>query len=310
MLEFAQIEAGNYHLNLDTFELVSIFKNCILPHKKHAAEKHLNFTTNFTEEKIFVEIDLQCAENIINNLLDNAVKFTNQGYIEVELSVLLDRDLAICKVKDTGVGISTKYLEHLYQPFSQEDLDIGRAFEGNGLGLAIAKRYIEKMGGSLIVDSIKGVGSTFTFTLPLAKGPKADKLKTLTEKSNGMAKILMLDDAGESYDLVKAFLKDNFEINLKKYVEFHIDVLEKEKFIAVIFDVTKNHWEREIELCKELKLSLTSEIPVVILSSEFISERIDQFFEAGADEFLVKPFAKNDLIKIINRITTSTRKPS
>ena len=310
MLEFAQIEASNYHLSLETFELVSVFTNCIIPHKKHALEKQLNFTTNFTADRIFVEIDLQCAENVINNLLDNAVKFTNQGYIDIELGVLKERDLAICKVKDTGVGISTKYLEHLYQPFSQEDLDIGRTFEGNGLGLAIAKRYIEKMGGSLIVDSIKGVGSTFTFTLPLAKGAKAEKLKALTQKSNGAAKILMLDDAGESYDLVRAFLKDKFEINLMNYVDFHPDVLEKDKFIAVIFDVTKNYWDKGIEICKELKEIVTSEIPIVVLSSEFLSEKINQFYAAGADEFLVKPFGKNELIKLISRITTSSKSPS
>ena len=310
MLEFAQIEASNYNLNLETFELVSIFTNCIIPHKKRALEKQLNFTINFAEEKIYVEIDLQCAENVINNLLENAVKFTNQGYIDIELGVLEERDLAICKIKDTGVGISTKYLEHLYQPFSQEDLDIGRTFEGNGLGLAIAKRYIERMGGSLIVDSIKGVGSTFTFTLPLAKGAKAEKLKALTQKSNGTAKILMLDDAGESYDLVKAFLKDRFEINLIKYIDFHPDVLGKDKFVAVIFDVTKNYWEKGIELCKELKVSTTSEIPIVVLSSEFLSEKINQFYKAGANEFLVKPFAKSDLIEMINRVTTSAQSSS
>jgi CheY-like chemotaxis protein len=310
MLEFAQIEASNYNLNLETFELVSIFTNCIIPHKKRALEKQLNFTINFAEEKIYAEIDLQCAENVINNLLENAVKFTNRGYIDIELGVLEERDLAICKIKDTGVGISTKYLEHLYQPFSQEDLDIGRTFEGNGLGLAIAKRYIERMGGSLIVDSIKGVGSTFTFTLPLAKGAKAEKLKALTQKSNGTAKILMLDDAGESYDLVKAFLKERFEINLIKYIDFHPDVLGKDKFVAVIFDVTKNYWEKGIELCKELKVSATSEIPIVVLSSEFLSEKINQFYKAGANEFLVKPFAKSDLIEMINRVTTSAQSSS
>lgn len=310
MLEFAQIEAGNYHLNLETFELVSVFTNCIVPHKKRALEKHLNFTSNFAEEKIFVEIDLQCAENIINNILDNAVKFTHQGYIDIELGILKERDLAICKVKDTGVGISTKYLDHLYQPFSQEDLDIGRTFEGNGLGLAIAKRYIEKMGGSLIVDSIKGVGSTFTFTLPIAKGAKAEKLKALAQKSNGTARILMLDDAGESYELVKAFLKDNFEINLMKYVDFSPDVLTKDKFSAVIFDITKNYWDRGIELCKELKENVTAEVPIVVLSSEFLSEKINQFYKAGVNEFLVKPFAKNDLVELINRITATTESSS
>ncbi|MBT8380549.1 MAG: response regulator [Ignavibacteria bacterium] len=310
MLEFAQIEAGNYHLNLETFELVSIFHNCLTQHKKRAEEKNLNFTTNFTEEKIFVEIDLQCAENIINNLIDNSVKFTPKGYIEVELGILKERDLAICKLKDTGVGISTQYLDHLYQPFSQEDLEIGRTFEGNGLGLAISKRYIEKMGGSLIVDSIKGVGSTFTFTLPLAKGAKAEKLQAITQKSNGTPKILMLDDAGESYDLVKAFLKDDFEISLINYIDFNPGVFEKEKFIAVIFDVTKNYWDKGIELCKDLKENIETEVPIIILSSEFLSEKISQFYEAGAKEFLVKPFAKNDLIDMITRITTPTENPS
>lgn len=307
MLEFAQIEAGKYHLNLETFELISIFTNCMVPYKKRAQEKKLDFTTNFIEDKIFVEVDLQCAENIINILIDNAVKFTQKGYIDIEVGVLKERDLAICKVKDTGVGISTKYLDHLYQPFSQEDLDIGRTFEGNGLGLAISKRYIEKMGGSLIVDSIKGVGSTFTFTLPLAKGAKADRLRAITQKDNGTEKILMLDDAGESYHLIKAFLKDSFEINLVKYVDFRPDVLGNDQFSAVIFDITKNYWDKGLELCKELKENATSDVPIIVLSSEFLSEKIVQFYEAGANEFLVKPFAKNKLIDLINRITTSTK---
>jgi signal transduction histidine kinase len=87
------------------------------------------------------------------------VKFTRQGYIEIETSVLEDRELAVCKVKDSGIGISTEYIDHIFSPFSQEDLNISRHYEGNGLGLALAKKYLEKMGGSLLVDSIKGVGS-------------------------------------------------------------------------------------------------------------------------------------------------------
>ena len=67
-----------------------------------------------------------------------------QGYVDVEVNFMADRGLATCKIKDTGIGISSQYLDHLYQPFSQEDLNIGRNYEGNGLGLALAKRYIEK----------------------------------------------------------------------------------------------------------------------------------------------------------------------
>jgi signal transduction histidine kinase/ActR/RegA family two-component response regulator len=303
MLEFAQIEAGRYQLNIETFDLVIIFRNCIEPFKKKAAEKKLDFTVRFEEENIFVDIDLQCVEGVINNLLENAVKFTRQGYIDIEISLLKERELALCKIKDTGIGISSEYLDHLYQPFSQEDLDIGRSFEGNGLGLAISKRYLEKMGGSLIVDSIKGVGSTFTFTLPLSKIGKLERLKRTASKTNGQSKIIMLDDSGDSFELIRAFLKENYDIVLYSSKEFNSGILASEKFGALIFDVTINHWDKGLEIVREIKRNENQKIPILILSSEFLQEKIQQFRKAGADEFLVKPFAKGELVSLINKIT-------
>ena len=304
MLEFAQIEAGNFQLNLDTFDLQNVFNHCIIPYKKKALEKNLDFKANFVDGSVFVEVDLQCAEHVINNLLDNAVKFTQQGFIDVEVGLLKERGLAVCKVKDTGTGISTKYLDHLYQPFSQEDLDVGRTFEGNGLGLALSKRYIEKMGGSLLVDSIKGVGTTFTFTLPLAKQARVTHTEKKPEETNGVSKIIMLDDAGESYDLIKAFLKGSYDISVYNYRNFNEELVNEKDYKLIVFDITKNYWDRGLELCKRVKKTNSTNRPVVILSSEFMSEKIQQFYNAGADEFLVKPFSKNDLVNLIKKITS------
>jgi len=303
MLEFAQIEAGKFQLNIDTFDLQNVFNHCIIPYKKKALEKNLDFKTNFVDDSVFVEVDLQCAESVINNLLDNAVKFTQQGFIDVEVGLLKDRGLAICKLKDTGTGISTKYLDHLYQPFSQEDLDVGRSFEGNGLGLALSKKYIEKMGGSLLVDSIKGVGTTFTFTLPLAKQARVTHIEKKSEETNGVSKILMLDDAGESYDLIKAFLKGAYDISVYNYRNFTEELVNEKNYQLIVFDITKNFWDRGLDLCKQVKKNDSANRPVIILSSEFINEKIQQFYNAGADEFLVKPFSKSDLVNIIEKIT-------
>jgi signal transduction histidine kinase len=168
-LEFAQIEAGNYVLNIETVNLNSIITNCIDANRGIALQKNISIKTNFSKKKLLVDVDVQSLENTINNLLNNAVKFTRQGFIEIETGVIAQREIATCKIKDSGVGISTEYMDHLFRPFSQEDLNIGRSYEGNGLGLALAKRYLEKMGGSLLVDSIKGVGSTFTLILPLSQ---------------------------------------------------------------------------------------------------------------------------------------------
>jgi PAS domain S-box-containing protein len=302
MLEFAQIEAGNYKLNIETINLAHLIKNCVEPFKTKAAEKKLDFSLKIISENIFVDVDLQSAETIINNLVDNAIKFTRQGFIEFEVEAFNERDLAVCKIKDTGVGISTEYLDHLYRPFSQEELDIGRNFEGNGLGLAISKKYIEKMGGSLIVDSIKGVGSTFTFTLPLSKLGKTEPIAKVFKKSNGVSKILMLDDSGDSYPLIKAFLKDKFDVNLVPSQEFSSGFVTDENFSAIIFDVTVNYWNRSLDIVRKVRRNKDKKIPIVILSSEFLQEKIQQFRTAGADEFLVKPFAKGELVSLIDKV--------
>ncbi|MEJ2506176.1 MAG: ATP-binding protein [Ignavibacteriaceae bacterium] len=267
MLEFAQIEAGNY-----------------------------------PKKKIFVEMDLQCAETSINNLLENAIKFTRHGFIDVEISILEERGLATCKVKDTGIGISSQYLDHLYQPFSQEDLNIGRTFEGNGLGLALSKRYIEKMGGSILVDSIKGVGTTFTVTLPLSKNQTQTPATTITKENFELNNILMFDDSGETHDLIKVFLGSEYEFEVHKFREYKAKMIEDRSYSLIIIDIPKNLWDQSLEMVKEIKDNDPLKRPVLVLSSEFMHDKIAQFYQAGADKFLVKPFAKIDLLTAIENI--------
>jgi PAS domain S-box-containing protein len=298
MLEFAQIEAGNYNLNTETTDLISIIQDCLPEYQKQAKEKSLELRTNFSYKKIYVDVDVQCVENAFNNLISNALKFTNQGYVEVDVSTLPEKGLAICKVRDTGIGISTKYLDHLYQPFSQEDLNVGRNYEGNGLGLALAKRYIEKLGGSLLVDSIKGVGSTFTFTLPLNQS-KAFLTVSDLDESKGSNKILMIDNSGETFELVKAFLKNSFELSNYSIREFKLELVQDSSYSHFIFDVDKNYWQQGIFICKDIKRHDPFKRPIIVISSEYIEEKIKEFYQAGATKFLVKPFGKSNLTKII-----------
>ena len=299
MLEFAQIEAGNYVMNIETVELLSILRNTLNQALKSAQEKKLDMKTKFHEDEVFVDVDVQSLESALNNLLNNAVKFTRQGFIEIETSVLAERDLAVCKIKDSGIGISTEYMDHLFRPFSQEDLNVGRNFEGNGLGLALAKRYIEKMGGSLLVDSIKGVGSTFTFTLPLSQNKSKKDKNRESAKKQALKKLYIIDDLSESYELINAFLKNKYKIDSKNLNEFSSEILEQKDIEAFVLDVTQIHWEKCIQICKTIKREDPLKRPVLVISSEFIDEKIKKFYEAGADKFLVKPFSKNDLIKTL-----------
>lgn len=298
MLEFAQIESETYKLNIERIDILQVIQNQIDTIKPAAEEKGLKLNTVFNEKEIFVDVDLNCVENSLNNILNNAVKFTKQGFIEIEINMFEDRELAICKIKDSGVGISSEYMEHIFLPFSQEDLNIGRSFEGNGLGLTLSKKYIEKMGGSLILDSIKGVGTTVTFTLPLSQ----DSDETNNYDKNHLKKILMLDDSSDSFGLVNAYLKKSFEIDAHNFKEFKFNLLEKKDYRCILFDVNQNRWIESVQVCKELKKK-DSARPIIVISSEFEGDKIREFYEAGADKFLVKPFSKNDLLKSLEGLT-------
>lgn len=299
MLEFAHIEAGNYSITIETADLVGIIQGSLAQYEEAARAKGIELRTNFVHKKVFVDTDVQCTMNAFNNLLSNAVKFTNQGFIEVEVDVMEDKNLALCRVRDSGIGISTKYLDHLFQPFSQEDLNIGRSYEGNGLGLALAKRYLEKVGGSLLVDSIKGVGSTFTFTLPLTSSSKIkfddkEEAEILASK-----KILMLDNVGETYELIRAFLKRDYQIVNYTLRDFRIELTRDNSFSHIVFDVEKNFWQQAILICKDIKKNDPYKRPIIVISSEFIEEKIREFYNAGANKFLIKPFGKSELVKVL-----------
>ena len=303
MLEFAQIEAGNYKMSIDSYNLCEVVQSCIVANNQNAIEKNLEIKANFENEKIYVDMDLQCTEAAINNLLDNAIKFTRHGFIDVEISLLEDRGLATCKIKDTGIGISAQYLDHLHQPFSQEDLNIGRTYEGNGLGLALSKKYVEKMGGSILVDSIKGVGTTLTVTLPLSKNQFLESAELPAVEGVDFNKIYMFDDTQESYNLMQVFLRDKYEFENHNFDDYNIDFVKEDNFSIIILDVPKNLWDKCLAMVREIKDNDPFKRPVLVLSSEFMHDKIAKFYQSGADKFLVKPFSKNDLLVSIEKIT-------
>ena len=305
MLEFAQIEAGNYNMDVNGYDFCDIVQGCLDANKKSANEKKLEIKSNFEKESIYVDVDLQCTETAINNLLENAIKFTRQGYVDVEVNILADRGLATCKIKDTGIGISSKYLDHLYRPFSQEDLNIGRNYEGNGLGLALSKRYIEKMGGSILIDSIKGVGTTVTITLPLSKTQTKEQPELVSKSDADFNKILMIDDTGESYELIKVFLREAYSFDLHKFKEFDVSLLNQDVYSMIMVDVPKNLWNNCLQLVKQIKDNDPYKRPVLVMSSEFMHDKIAEFHQNGADKFLVKPFSKNDLVSALEKIAVS-----
>ncbi|HEY9871295.1 MAG TPA: PAS domain S-box protein [Candidatus Obscuribacterales bacterium] len=167
ILDFSKIEAGKLHLEIQDFDLLSVVESAAELVTDKAREKKLDLLTVVSPDvPECVRGDPGRLRQILVNLLDNGVKFTEKG--EVILRVEARDGSVRFSVKDTGIGMSAFVVEHLFQPFRQADGSITRRYGGTGLGLSISKRLVELMGGEIGVDTEEGRGSTFWFNLPMA----------------------------------------------------------------------------------------------------------------------------------------------
>lgn len=165
LLDISRIEAGHMTLELAPVSIQDIVRACLLNIEVQAHEKQLEVTLDTTEDAMMVMVDSLRLQQVINNLLSNALKFTEEGGIHVRLQYNAENHIQLC-VKDSGIGIAPQHLSIIFDEFRQADGSTTRRFGGTGLGLAISRYLIEMMGGKIWVESVVGEGSTFCFTLP------------------------------------------------------------------------------------------------------------------------------------------------
>jgi len=164
ILHISSLRAGTYRLNKTDMDIVSTTKSLFHRYYSAAAERGLEMIWRSDIVRADLHADPHSLELALTNLLDNAFKYTEKGSIAV--SVTGDGKHCSISVRDSGIGISDEYVEQVFDVFSQEKTGYNRPYDGLGLGLTLTKRYVELHGGSVAVESEKGVGSTFTMTLP------------------------------------------------------------------------------------------------------------------------------------------------
>lgn len=173
ILDLSKIEAGELTFANESFDFVKTVEKVTALIKPMAEEKGLNLVVNTSLPEINLVSDERRVEQILLNLLGNAVKFTNQGSIKIDCR--LNRKMLITNIKDTGIGIREEDIDKLFVPFSQIDSGLTRNHEGTGLGLSISKKLVKKLGGSISVKSEFGKGSTFVVSVPLDNDSEKQK---------------------------------------------------------------------------------------------------------------------------------------
>jgi signal transduction histidine kinase len=165
LLLFARLDAGREEVRLRDVDLRQVSRDAAAVAEPLALERNLQFHLDLPEDPVIIRTDADKVRQVLLNLVGNAVKYTHQGEIRVQLRKPAER-LAVISVRDTGVGISDQHVQQIFEPFWQVDPDQRTRDGGTGLGLSVVRRLVQLLGGDVSVESQLGTGSTFTVTLP------------------------------------------------------------------------------------------------------------------------------------------------
>ncbi len=294
ILELSQLEAGNAVLNLQKISLIQLAEQVLSKMAEKAIDKEISlqrdFQLNPAEDQLIA--DYRRIQQVIDNLLSNAIKFTPPGG-QVTVRIWRESQRMIVQVEDTGVGISPEHKPLIFQKFQQLDSSYHRRYEGTGLGLALTKQLVELHGGWINVSSEVGVGSIFTVELPIKKfnnNPSLPVKETETNYNSLGGIVLISEDEKNATSFCDLLINAGYQITWlvdASHALMNIQLLQPK---LVIIDTPLSDIE-DCELLEELRsYESTSILKILILiSHDFLPENLTIFWEAGADDYLVKP---------------------
>lgn len=298
ILEISRIETGQIEVSNRLFSLNALIKEVHHIYSEYAKSKGLNFKYHcpLKDEDSFIESDPVKLNQILLNLISNAIKFTDKGEVVFGYSVK-DKFIEFF-VKDTGFGIPEESKSRIFVRFAQADLSLSRGYEGAGLGLAISKGLVEILGGRIWFMSQKNYGTTFYFTIPYkskATAEKETKIKTqaVEKKIEGKEiKILVVEDDKINRDYFYNVLKNNYKVTLAATGMEAIEMCKKESFDVILMDIRLP----DIDGFNVTKIIREThpDVPIIAQSAYTTREETEKYLEIFND-YLTKPFTVSEI---------------
>lgn len=326
LLDFSRLKNRDIKLNLKPVDINALTDAVLSVARNLAGPKRLEFKNGIPRNIGLVEADEDRLQQILYNLIGNAIKFTERGTITV--GAKQKENMVEVWISDTGIGIPQERLDSIFRAFEQVDAGVSRSYEGTGLGLSISRHLVRLHGGDIRVKSALGRGSIFTFALPaIEKSPVADNRPTRSTVNRGPAEetpaVTAIEspasDAKQSLDKtpLQAFVVDDDPINLQvvanhlsmENITFQtatngIDALGLIESGApphiMLLDIMMPKMSG-YEVCRRVRKTLSpSELPIIILTAKNHVAELVEGFNCGANDYLIKPFSKDELIARVN----------
>jgi signal transduction histidine kinase/DNA-binding response OmpR family regulator len=320
ILDFSKIEAGQVELEKINFNLreqvEEVFKILGVKAKAKGLKLYFSLSPDIPAE---IKGDPVRLKQIIINLTNNALKFTSQGSISVEISpewIKAEQLMLRFRIVDTGIGISPEGKQKLFREFSQTDLSTTRKFGGTGLGLKISMDLVHLMGGAIDVESQEGKGSTFWFTAVFGQVIKTEEELRREEEQRQYSRsvsILLVEDNYISQKVAKSSLEKEGYVNIDIAINGRIAVqyFEQKAYEIILMDIRLPVMDgmEATRKIRKLERSMTDRKPAYIVAFTAYAMEGDRerFLETGMDDFVAKPFQSEELIRSIEKYTQKYR---
>ncbi len=307
VLDLSKIEAGELVLEETEFTLSKIITNIKLIFIDQVKLKKLSFELiNNIPEKTMFKADSNRLQQVIINLINNAIKFTKKGSITLTIDYknIDNKDCLYCSVKDTGIGIKEESKSKLFKQFSQADSSITKEFGGTGLGLALSKKIINTMLGTISFKSEFGVGSTFYFYCPIKKLNKLDESAVLIRSELIKfkdIKVLLVEDDFINQEVLSFLLKErSCIVDIADNGLEAIEKIEKAQYDIVLMDIQMPVMDGETAVRAIRKMDEFASLPIIALTANAIKGDREKYLAAGMSDYITKPIDEEELMKVIS----------
>lgn len=313
ILDFAKLDSSQMKLEISGFNPGAAVSSVIRVFEPLAHEKGVKLKfNNFLLDRFFMGDELRFKQ-IAQNFISNAIKFTENGEVEITVEEYLDLEnshVVVLSVKDSGIGIDEDFKRSIFMPFQQEDETYVRRFGGTGLGLSICRKIADLMGGEIKLESSKGIGSTFIFKVNL-KETEAVKITDATDSCamevlNISGKVLIVEDNPINAILLSKFLERlNVSYEVADNGQVALDKIEKEKFSLVLMDIQMPVMNG-IDATRQIrKTKNATTLPIIALSANAFEDNRLECLEVGVNEFMSKPVEFARLKIVISKYLNS-----
>jgi signal transduction histidine kinase/ActR/RegA family two-component response regulator len=311
ILDFSKIEAGMVELDSQVFRLRKRLSTLHTMFVHRAEEKGLGFAFLVPEDVPDGLVgDPMRLRQVLVNLLDNALKFTEQGRVSLAVRMVEstpESAMLEFSVTDSGPGILEKHREHIFERFVQADGSLSRRHKGTGLGLAICKRLSLLMGGDIRVESAPGQGSTFHFTARFdtarLEGEEAARTPVQTPEPQCRARILVAEDHPMNLMFIEKFLqKQGYEVQSVTDGSEVVPALRRQEFDLVLMDIAMpvmDGMEATRMVRKAQGMATNSNVPIIAMTAHAMKGDREQFLAAGMDDYIGKPINSDNLRSLL-----------